>query len=482
MVTVKVIENYRDSSLGWIENLGVAPVFSLSRFLLRPTFFFFLALLLFVTRLLETIKNLSLNLIQHTCLLVKILFFFFSLGLYASIPQVVILSKGEVLEIKTEDTAKYTVTHRNIVSYKFFPQQKKMILKGKKRGISQIVFWKKSGKSHKLTIFVQSRKEQLSYAKFLPSLAALGAEFSLIGQKIEVKGVLKTLGDYEAFSKIINRQKKEFFILKISVPEKIIKEAVADIYFDFFQHYRDSISCRYKGFKITCHYYYFDKKEDELVKRFSKKYTASFTAYKRQYTTNFKITTKTLLIEGGQSSLKDLGIDKISTTIDEILSKDITNLFSEENIEIRGQNINIYTFNEQESLIRFNHPLEIKIGTDQRYHRVVNGESRTYWHFTGLRIHLVLKRLMGKFFVDYSTSLSSPSSDNLNKTNSKESSFFIPLGAYQKVFEVTTSSRSLTEDGIPLLNHIPVLQNLFKRKSLTNSNVIYRTYVKLEKI
>ena len=271
-------------------------------------------------------------------------------------------------------------------------------------------------------------------------------------------------------------------MLKISVPEKVIKEAISNIYFDFFQHYRDSISCLYEGFKIKCHYYYFDKKEDELVKRFSKKYMASFTAYRRQYTTNFKITTKTILIEGGQSALRDLGIDKISTTIGEILNKDVTNIFVEENIEVQREIINIYTFNEQESLIRINHPLEIKIGTDRRYHRIVDGESRTYWYFTGLNIQLVLKRLMGKFFVDYKTSLSSQASDTLNKKNSKESSFFISLGKYQKVFEVTTASRNLTENGIPLLSHIPVLQNLFKSKSTVNSNVIYRTYVKLEKI
>ncbi len=420
--------------------------------------------------------------IQRIDLLVKILFFFFSLNICASIPQVLVLSKGEVLEIKTEDTIKYTVTHRNIVSYKFFPKQKKMILKGKKKGISQIVLWRKLNKSHKITVFVRSRKEQLSYAKFLPALAALGMEFSLIGQKIEVKGTINTLGNYEAFSNIINRQKEAFFILKIVVPEKIVKEAIADIYFDFFQHYRDSISCRYEGFKIKCRYYYFDKKEDELTERFSKKYMAAFTAYKRQYTTNFKITTKTVLIEGGQAVLKDLGIDKISTTIDKLLTQNITKLFSEENIEIYGENINIYTFNEQESLIRINYPLEIKIGTNQRYHRIVEGESRMYWYFTGLSIHLILKRLMGKFFVDYNTSLSSPSTDTRSKTNSKESSFFISLGDYQKVFEVTTLSRNLIENEIPLLGHIPVLKNLFKRKSERNSNVIYRTYVKLEKI
>ena len=136
-VMVKVIESYSDSCLGWMENLGVAPSFSLRRFLLRPTFFFFLNLLFFVTRLLETIKNLFLNFLQYIGLFVKILFFFFSLGLHASIPQVVVLSTGEVLEIKTEDTAKYTITRRNIVGHKFFPQQKKMILKGKKRGISK---------------------------------------------------------------------------------------------------------------------------------------------------------------------------------------------------------------------------------------------------------------------------------------------------------------------------------------------------------
>ena len=467
---------------GWMGKAGVVPLFSLACFLFRPRLFLFLALLFFVTRVFETTKALLLANIQLGVLFVKISPFFFSSFIYASIPHVLVLSKGEVREIKTEDTVRYTISRRDVIGHKFFSKSKKMMLKGKKRGISQLILWKASGQSHKVTLFVQSRKELIAHAEFLPALAALGADFNFIGQKIEIKGTLKNLKDYRSFSKIINRQKDDFFIVSVSVSQQILKEAIADIYFDFLQHYRDSISCRYEGFQILCHYYYFDKKEDELVKRFEERYMASFTAYKRQYTTNFKVITKTVLIEGGQGALNDLGIEKISTTIGHILNQNAATLFSEENIEIAGSKIHIYSFTEQESLIRMSYPLEIKIGTDRRFHRIVDGQGQTHWYFTGLQINLTLKRLMGKFFVDYSTSLSSEASDTLNKTNSKESSFFISLGQYQKVFEIKTTSKNLSTSSMPLLSHIPVLKNIFKKESKLDSNIIYRTYVMLEKI
>ena len=46
------------SVVGWIENLGVVPLFLFSAFLLAPAFFAFLNLLFVVTHVLETIGKL----------------------------------------------------------------------------------------------------------------------------------------------------------------------------------------------------------------------------------------------------------------------------------------------------------------------------------------------------------------------------------------------------------------------------------------
>ena len=470
---------------GWTENFGTEPRFSLVRFLLLPAFFFLLALFFFVTRLFDTIAELPLKyqpkrLIRCLPPFVKI--FLLSLhALQASDTGVIVLDRGEATEINMQNVVNYSVTQNNAISYKYLSRKKMMVIKAKEGGLSQVILWEKGGKSRKITIFVRPKNLRLRHAEFISLLHSLGLRTANKERGMEVKGTIGNLGHYEAFSTVVNHQKDDFFTFAVAVEEGILKRAIADIYFDFFQHYRDSISCRYQSFTIFCTYFYADQEEKELQKKWEQKYAVKFTVYKKKYPTNFKITTKTVLIEAQGNLELGTGLDGISATIDEVLENDVEQLFAHRQIGIGSGKVDIYSFNEQESLIRVDHPLEIRIGADQLYHNEVQGETRTYRHFTGLRIDLVLKRTMERFSIDYDTSLSSPTSDNQSRRNSKKSSFFIRPGFFEKVFEIRTTAKGLTEAGLPILSGIPLLGYVFKQTSKSNSRILYRTYVKLEK-
>ena len=468
---------------GWMAKAGVEPLRSLALFLFLPSRFLLLALLIFVARVFEVMGKLL-----KGCLILTVALPMVSVkgeSAAESTPQVVVLGIGEALDVPTGDAIKYSVTQSNIVGPRFLPKIKRIVLRGKARGLAEILLWQREGPAHKITVFVHARDESPDHGRIVRRLNALGFSLELEDQKIKAKGHLETLGHYEGFAGIVQEGKHDIFSFEVSVEQRVLREVVAHIYFDFFQHYRDSISCKYEGWKILCTYYYSegDGEEKTLVDKFAKTYAASFTAYKRKYPINFRITSKTILIDGQDSITTDLGMEMLSTNVEEILSSNASAMILREDIEILGETVNIYSFNEQESLIRVGHPLEIKVGTDQRYHRQVEGgEVMTDWRFFGLRIDLVLNREMERFFVDYSTNVSTPTSETTSRQNSKKSSFFINPGSYEKVFEIKTTSEAIMESGIPVLGQIPILENLFKRKTRTNGNIIYRTYVKLEKI
>lgn len=472
-------------------NGGVEPLFSVARFRLLPVFRRLFALLFFVARVLETMARPSFRprhpipaaLLLSTALLPPA-----APGASPGEargeppPEIVILGVGEALEIGMGDMVRYSVTNGDAVSYRLLPGRSVLLLKGKAKGLSQVLVWGRSGRARRTTVFVHPRDERIYATGFIRPLVSLGLSLSFVGDRLEARGEIGTLGDYEAMAGVVNALPDGLVTVRVRVEPSVLKEAIALVYHDFFQRHRDSISCVHGDSDVRCSYHYFETPEEELEERFRRRFLIGFAAHPRKHPTNFRVTTRTVLVEGGRSLLADLGAERVSATVGELLeSGGPASVLAREGVEVGGGRIRLHSLGEQESLVRLGRPLSIRVGTDTRHEALIDGEARIQWRFTGLAINLVLRRELERFFVDYETSLSSPASEERNTQNSKKSSFFVSLGRYRKVFEVRTSVEGLRESGVPLLKDAPVLGRLFASRSRADATVLYQTHVRIDR-
>jgi hypothetical protein len=153
--------------VGWIENLGVVPLFLFSAFLLAPAFFAFLNLLFVVTHVLETIgkllysrdyyhrrintnifnnhynTNFKLSFLPIFGQCVKGIFGFLLLnlmltGTYAQAEDY-ILSRGQSMTLKLPQMVKFNVGNKEVLTYKLNESNKTLLIRGTSLGTSEIL-------------------------------------------------------------------------------------------------------------------------------------------------------------------------------------------------------------------------------------------------------------------------------------------------------------------------------------------------------
>ncbi len=469
----------------WMANFGVVPciLFLILRFL--PNFFLLLARLILETLVGETTKylyliyNYFINLkLLHICLpYVKTVSIIFTLcctapATYpADTTKQIILSKGEQRELDASGLKKYSIGSKDIIANKYHSKTQIMLIKGKKIGFTDLIIWKKDKTKIKYHIYVLSKRSQLKIAQLSAIFKKMELETSIDGPLVTITGIVSSLNDYLIIKKLAKKYTNQIFI-KATLHNNLKKEIIGDIYFYLYREDYSNISCDVTNITIYCRYSKDSKNNDnKILKELKKKYNINFITTSSHYTKkNYLLKLKLIQIEKKDGAEFSLGLDRFSSSYENIFKNGISSIVFQNKILIQNQQLDISTLASPEIVVHIDQDAKIQIGTEIPFnHRKDNDNTVVQWKFAGLKILLKITRVRGQFILKYTTEFTTPNSANSVSGSKESSSAIIKLNSPIQIFNIGLQTHSVNNGQLPFFSKIPILGNLFISKSNNNN-------------
>ncbi len=474
----------------WTANLGVVPLFLLAAFLLAPAALCLALRRFSVTAVLDAIYisrdkfrlywYLKLLNVTRCLLFVKIFLFIPVASIAAENPKDIILAKGEQKEIPIESLRHFSVGNPEVISYKFLPKQKKILLKGKKVGFTDVIIWNGKGKET-FSIYVLSKQKFLKTFQLADALKNLNLEIDIKGPIMTASGVLSDFSDFLYLQKIKGQFQDQVFF-KISLDPKLRNHIVGQIYKKLYANGFSSVTCQVDWLDILC--FYEGTQNENLLKQLSSFYRVTFIQQdSRLRHKNYRLKLKLIQVEQMDGQEIHLGMDAFQTSIGDLFDFGIRKLIEDNQVFIQKSKLDLSTLAEPELIVNLSTPQLIEIGSQIPYQNIAQQGATVIapidWRFAGLKIKTKITESFGKLLLEYETEFSRPIGQAIN--GSKEiSSALLEVGVPMKIFQIGFQTSAKDRRGIPLLSDIPILKHLFESKSdQTTYKQIYG-YVVLE--
>ncbi len=479
---------YANYYLSWcMANLGVVPLVTLAAFLLLPCFLLVAFLLAFVLIVSEPITQLlksNTNTLVRTPFLqalspnVKRIIYLLPLTIYisslattlrANDLNTIILSRGEQQEINAANIDNFSVGNREIISYKHDPKTKRFLVKGKKIGFSDLIFWRGRKKiTHR--IYVISKQEQLKIARMGDILKAVGLKIDLRGPLITASGTIESLADYRLIKRLEHDYKKHI-LLNSKISHSLRNKIIASIYKELFGKTTHEVSCYDEYSSIICNHHKTDVISKMIKSNLKERFFVKFIPLSPA-TENINYFAKIKIIQMEQLDGEeiDIGLHRLSSSVKDIFNNGIRSLIDNNLILLESKNIDLSTLAEPETILRINSPATIEVGssipfkTQATDHRV----GTTQWYFAGLKVKLTLKSSSNKLAINYSTEITKPDNQQVNG-NKESSSAIIEINKPIKLFQIYFKTSNSIDRSIPFIGKIPLLGRLFSSKSTQNN-------------
>lgn len=462
---------------GWIANLGVVPLFWFWAFLLLPIFTFLFALRLRVTLVLETIifsltynqirlKNLTkiANYVKIS-ILISLLY---STQTRANKDEnkIIFLGKGQVFEIKGKKIRSYTIGNKEVIKSKLI-KNNALLVKANKIGYSDIfIWWADKNSPEKYTFNIMSKNSILKKKELESFFSKLNIKVKNNLNSYELSGELHDISHYKDFVKVIKQNDHFIRIKGLKLSPSLRKEILIEIYEHAFKSENDQLNCNFKNIKIVC---YFDKtqslqKESKIFLENS--YFITFIPLQIHKNRTFKMKMHIIQIENTSGNDLNLGLDKVSGQLSEFFDDKWTSILKKNSLLINNHEYKVSTLAKPESVIRFNHPTEMKIGSEIPYNAINSDQVvNTQWKFAGLKVKVVIKPQGELILLNFDTRLTSPTEGQSISGNYEQSSSLIKLGHSLKLFDIFFQTSGNKESKLPYLSSIPILGKIFSSTS-----------------
>lgn len=476
---------------GWIENAGVVPWFLSEAFLFLPIFFFLLALLFFVTRVLETIQSLlhqfkyrslsllpannNLNLILLWTQFVKAkrvtaiaLFMIFKTSIMAQVPEIIIMEQGEHAEISIQGLKNYSFTNSENISHKHRVDQNdhNIIFKAKEVGKSQLILWKESHKKV-VNIFIHKKSKQSDFLKYKKVFDFFDIQMVPIGPKVLLKGEVKNLSTYQFIHRLKLVYPNTFNIQSLQIAPQLAHDIISRVYQKHFLQYIDDINCWSKKISIHCQYDQSNSLSQKDIQTLTEKFFIRFIKLdKSQKPENFIVKIKIIEEESLSGHSRNQGLSRLNATVNELFEEGLEALIERNSVHFESEDIQFSTIAEPQIMMDLNSPGMISVGSEipfQSQDRL--GASNTEWKFAGLKIHLDLSRKGEHIHLNYEVISSRPVGQNQGQsiTGSREkASLLVNTNQAHRLFETSFRVDTNQNRGIPLLSKIPLMGQLFR--------------------
>ncbi len=459
----------------WIANLGVVPLLRLAAFLLAPMALCLALRRFSVTAVLEAINisskiNPKLSKMKLLNLTVGLLFVKALLSTCIASetknhPKDFVLAKGEQKEISLENLKHFSVGNPDVISYKVLKKQKKILIKGKKVGFTDLVVWTPQ-KKQVYNLYVLSKKNFLKTFQLADALKNLNLTLDIRGPLMSVSGVISDFSDYLYVQKIKSLYEKQIFF-KVKLDSKLRNEIVFKIYKKLYANHISSISCQENWIDIVCFYSGFHN--ESLLKELSSLYKVSFIKENSGLNQkNYRLKLKLIQLEKMDGQEIHIGIDKLRASVKDLFEHGLKKLIDDNIVFLTKAKMDLSSLAEPEIVISIETPQQIEIGSQIPFQNI-NIQAATViapieWRFAGLKIKTKISDHFGKLLLKYETEFSRPVDQSISGSRERASAIIElnkPIKIFQIGFQTTTKSRQ----GIPLLSDVPLLKHLFESKS-----------------
>ena len=485
---------------GWIENLGVVPLFLFSAFLFAPAFLAFLNLLFVVTHVLETIGKLLYNRylsngfntniynqiykpfflpIYNPCVkgffvnLILMLLIFLN-----SIPDVqafeIVLGRGETYLFEKVKISKFSISNKEVLTYKFYEKNQTLLIKANKVGQSEVLIWNENSNDPTLYQILSLSKVQdakLTQISHIVTNLSLSANSSY--PYLKVQGEIQNRSNYLTFKKLLKIH-KDLIIDQTELSPSLKKELLTDVYWHLLREFKDLTRCEFAKSQLRC----FSPKSEIIGESFKKFMQSQFAidwviTDTMKSTSNYWFKLKIIQIEQLDGQEIKLGLDSLSTSIHDLLKSPMMDIIEKNSILINQKKISLSTLAEPSGIIRPGEASVFQIGAEIPYKSKDNSQASmtTQWHFAGLKIKINLESLGNKMKLQYETELTKPTQETEGAIGGSktQSSVIVNLDKPIVLFEIMIKTTSDDTSQFPLLSQIPILGEIFKSKSKQNN-------------
>jgi hypothetical protein len=487
MKTFSSLKNYLNYCLsGWIENLGVVPLFLSAAFLFLPIFLSFILLLHLVCIVLDAII-LSLSnkffITNKFRQVVLYSFLFIVKGFIApcalsteppsSGNHQLFLARGEQEELKIKDLGNFSVGNPQVLAVKYRSKQKQLLLKGKSIGFSDLIIWHRD-KKITYKVFVISKKEQLKRLSIIDGLRKIGLNGELHSGIIFVSGNISNLAQYLHVKKL-KRERPEI-IWHICIDQKLRNEIIADIYATLYGKNISFINCEQLELAFNC--YYQGTMNNFHRSYLESKYLINFLPTQNSKDQNFFLEFKIIQIEHYQNKAISTGLEKISSSIGDLIK--FNDFIQGQTITLEGQKINATLLANPKSIITMKTPVTISLGAEVPFSQTSNNGVNTQWKFAGLKIKSDLQREESKLLLNYQTDFTRPVGDLISGSTGK-GAVYLKQNDFVRVFEITFETTQKNHSYLPGIGEIPFLKYLFQGTTSSNGHKQIIGFVKISK-
>jgi hypothetical protein len=478
--------------LAWTANFGVVPLFLLAAFLLAPAALFLALRRFSVTAVLDAMvisqcetRNLSvLKLLNLTIRVFFVkMFLFLPPASYAQVSTAdVILAKGEQKELSFSDLKKFSVGNPEVISYKYLAKERKLLVKGKKVGFTDIIIWSAKGKET-LSLYVLSKQKFLKTFQLADALKNLNLSIDIRGPVMTATGTLSDFSDFLYLQKIKNQFQEQVFF-KITLDQRLRNHIIGQVYKKLYANGFSSVSCQSDWLDILC--FYEGQDNPQLLKQLSQFYRVSFVQQDSKLRhRNYRLKLKLIQLERMDGREINLGLDSLQARLSDLFDFGIKKLIDENQIFLSRSRLDLSSLAEPEMIVNLHSPQLVEIGSQIPYQNIAQQGSTVIapidWRFAGLKIKTKITESYGKFLLEYETEFTRPVDQAIS--GSKEtSSALLEVGIPLKIFQIGFQTTSNKKQGIPWLSEAPILRQIFESKSEQRTYKQIYGYVVLEEV
>lgn len=456
----------------WIGNLGVVPWLRSLAFLLAPICPRLLVRLLYVTRFFETMS----------CYLLLLL------GTYnvqGKTPPVksppLILAPGEHGEISIEHRETFTVGNPKIISYRYGHRLKRLLLKGKAAGFTEVVIWNpKDTPPHRRVYPVYvlppiSSKDRASLLPIGQLLQSLGLSVEWVRTILVAQGTLEDEDSYRILKKLQEAHGPHLH-LKGGLAPRLRNHIIGEVYYYLFQENIEEVQCHHQNFDILCHYPQSHPPGTQVAAYLKEHWGVTLMALEGGLARgNLVAEVKIIQMERLDGKQWGWGLDSLAGSFDGLFTGGVEAFIRKHQLFLQAQRVHVSTLAEPELILRPGKVVEISVGAEIPFKSGAGPEvtpqiSTTQWKFAGLKVKLQAKRIgRGVFELDYQTQFTRPQhtsgASGAIGGSKEQSTVALALGRPLQLFQIGLQTTGKNTTGIPLIQDIPLLGHLFQSKS-----------------
>lgn len=514
--------NYLSVFSRWMGNLGVVPLLLFLAFLFWPDLTFLASLLFLVTRVFETIFQLLSNLelrgflpkVSHLTKLpsffkLQVLprpishvkgFTFASVLIFttqASIAQErsnnqaltnfsLSLAKGEIISVPLKESSHFTIANREVISVKAAQAGKKLLIKAKSLGISDLIVWSganaKKAKHYHVTVLSKKTHQRLDFHK--RKLSSLGLSSIITGKNIFISGTISSAETYRQLNESANSLPERLKIKALKLSPKMKSKIYSHFLVELMRRKVLSLDCKMEDLYINC----FESKEiksllDDLSQDFLIKTISSEV---KNHSRQFQIRLTLQQFESANGEVFSLGLDKLEATWQEIIDTNPLALIKKNSVQVAKNNFKSKTIARPQIIGQLNKPIQVRIGQEISFfqNNSQNGlqDLRTrQWKFAGLSLDINVRSFGEDLQIEYKNTLSKPEQDIIS-TNSQASSIMLSPGSSRVLFNIGFKTNQEDISKFPVLANIPLLGSLFKSDARSNTYKKILCLIEIEEI